>query len=102
MLNITDLQNKVNNKLTSLGIKAAFNRLGARLGQAYIVIATSENKGQESLNDNVSKICYVANKIKFVPQPGDTISFNKEEWLIKDVVKYEPSAISIAYKLLIE
>lgn len=101
-INISSLQNLCNDKIKSIGIKANFSRLGTKLGSAYIAITTSDNEGQETLNDNVSKVCYVANKIKFVPMPGDVIVFNKEEWLIKDVTKYEPGGVSIAYKITME
>lgn len=101
-LDISALQILIDNKLKSIGMKASFSRLGSKIGSGYIVVTTSENKAENTLNDNVSKICYLANKVKFIPLPGDVIAFNKEEWIIKEVAKYEPSGVAIAYKITME
>lgn len=101
-INVASLQQQFSKVITENGIKATFSRLGARLGVGYVVLANSENKSGENLNDNVSKFCYLSNTVKFTPLTGDEVTINKDVWRIAYVKKYEPSGTAIAYKIGLE
>lgn len=99
-LNIPQLQNKIESAIVKYGTKATFSRMASKLGSGNIIIAKSMND-ESGITDEVQKVVYMSNTVKFVPKVGDDMLCNKVSYHINKVDDYSPSGIAIAYKMVV-
>jgi|APFre7841882793_1041355.scaffolds.fasta_scaffold30534_2 hypothetical protein len=99
-LNIPDIQQKLANVITDLGVKATFTRLGSKIGSGNVVITKTE-KDESSNTDEVLKTMFLSNTVKFVPKVGDDVTLNRKTYHINEVAEYAPSDVVIAYKMVV-
>lgn len=104
-MNYGIIKNQIATIIKSMGLPVKIQHHSGSTSSVYGVFSETKAKNMMERRDPIyvtetDRTIYITNP-KTKPEIGDQLIVNKIEYNIKEVVRYEPTNITIAYKLLV-